>query len=237
MGFGYGWLTALEQALRNAGFLVERGYPAKTANALTQAVAAVNLTKVDLPSRSASVTVTVLVPHELGLDHCQKKAEEAALALSEQGGRWSFEGWKFDGNIKCFYVEVVGTAGFAIRNGTWLADTGYQVRIGEEAQQHVTDFWAQQTMNRRLIRPHAQTEPLGVTPGRGGWVIKLTQLMPPGHPEPAQQPEPFDLTVSRGGCSRVYRECCWSDYTARETEAGTQIVRSGFALRREVTVQ
>lgn len=237
MGFGYEWLAALEQALRNAGFLVERGYPSKNAVHLTRAVAAVNLTRVNLQNTSAAATVTVLVPRGYGLDRCQQMAEEAALVLSEQGGQWGFEGWSFDESISCFYVEVVGTVRFSLLNGTWLPETGYEVLIGEEAQRYVTDFQAQQAMDRRLIRPHGQAEPVGVTPGRDGWTIKLTQLLPSGQAEPEQAAEPFDLTVSRGGCSRVYRECCWSDYTTRETDAGTQVVRSGFALRREVTVQ
>ena len=235
MGYGYEWLTTLEQALRDAGFQVERGYPAKNAVYLIETVAAVNLTRLDIRQRSATVTVAVIAPRKHGLDHCQKMAEKAALALSGAGGQWQFSGWKFDSGISCFMVEVVGTVNFFPGDEGWIADAGYQVLIGGQVQEYVTDFLARQERDRRLIRPHGQAEPTAVTPGMDGWTIRLTQLLPSGQPEPVQPEEPFTMKVTRGGQSQVYSGCCWSDYTSQQCAQGTRVIRSGFALRREVS--
>lgn len=232
---GYEWLTTLETALRAEGFRVERGYPAKNAIYLTGPVAAVNLTGVDTQKQSTTVTVTVLVPRRCGLDQCQQMAQKAAVILAGQGGQWRFTGWKFDEKISCFYAEVEGTVYFSAQEGTWVPEQGYAVLIGDEIQNYVTDFRAQQSMNRRLIRPHGQYAPVGITPGRDGWIIKLTQMLPSGVAEPAVGAEPFALTVKRGGQSLVYQDCCWSDYSSRQCELGTQVIRSGFALRREAS--
>lgn len=232
---GYEWLRDIEQALAAAGFSVERGYPAKNAVHLIGTVAAVNLTRVDMAERRAVATVTVLAPRKYGLDHCQEMAAKAAQVLSPVGGQWGFSGWKFDSGIDCYYVEVVGTVYFVLQEDVWTVEAGYQVLIEGEAQSHVTDFLAWQQADRDFVRAHGQSEPVGVTPGMGGWTIRLTQLIPTGEPEPVTAEEPFSLTVRRGGHSQVFAGCCWSEHSSQQLEQGTRVIRSGFALSREVS--
>ena len=112
---------------------------------------------------------------------------------------------------------------------------GFTVLIGEDVQPFVTDFLAQQEMDRRMVYPHWEGTPTRVIPGRRGWTLKLTQLLPEGAGEPEKGAEPFSLTVSRGTNRQVYRGCCWQSFSSRQKAEGTEIVRSAYALDREVT--
>lgn len=228
---GLEWLSAVVQLLTNAGFRTEPGYPAGRAMCLSGTVAAVNLTGLDGGEGTAKLTVTILTPRQEGLALCQAKAAEALEILMADGGQWSFSGWQYDDGIDCYSIAVDG-----IQDPAQEPELGgYQVLIGEEIQEYVTDFLAQQKMDRRLIRPHGQAEPCHVTPGMDGWEIRLTQMIPPEAAEPLQPEEPFTLEVRRGGHTQVYVKCYWSDYSAQQKKDGTEVIRSGFALRREVS--
>lgn len=234
---GYEWLSAIEQALKEAGFRVERGYPAKRAVHLIGTVAAVNLTQADLARQTAQATVTVLVPRKYGLDHCQEMALQAATILSGDGNSWGFSGWKYDSGIDAFAVEVIGTASFAPdEDAGETLDEGCQVSIEGVAQSYVTDFLARQQSDREFVWGHGQSEPYGVTPGKGGWSIRLTQMLPGNVPEPEAVEEPFGMTVIRGGCCQQFAGCCWTEYSSRQCEQGVEVIRGGLAVSREVTV-
>lgn len=230
------WLSGVREILTNAGFRAEIGYPGQGAVALTGTVAAVNLTQVNTGESQAVVTVTILTPRTLGLGQCQEQAGEAAGVLSrETGCGWTFSGWRYESGIDCYAIEVTGSARYCRSADGWIRDSGCQVAIGEENQSYVTDFLARQALDRRFLRPHAQTDPAWVTPGVGGWTIKLTQLFPVTETEPAAVEEPFTLTVKRGGSTQVFSDCYWGTYSSQQKERGTEVVRSGFALSREVT--
>lgn len=224
---GLEWLTQVKQALVNTGFRVEAGYPAHKAVHLTQTVAAVNLKGMD-GSEVREVLVTVLTPRSLGLEQCQSRAAQAVQALTADTGQWSFSGWHYEERIDCWAIEICGTP-----SKTEEAK-GYAVLIGEAEQLYVTDFLAQQTLDRRLIRPHGDSAPSGVIPGKQGWSLTLTQLMPVGAAEPEAGTDPFSLTVNRGDVRQVFGGCRWTAYSSRQLAEGTQIVRSALALSREV---
>lgn len=231
---GLEWLTQIKQALVNAGFRVEAGYPAHKAVCLTQTAAAVNLKGMD-EKEVREVLVTVLTPRSLGLEQCQSKAAEGIRALASDGNQWSFSGWRYEEGIDCWVIEICGIPAQTEQAEQPAQPEGCAVWIGETEQKYVTDFLAQQTPDRRLIRPHGEGVPSGVTPGKQGWNLTLTQLLPVGEPEPEAGAEPFSLTVSRGSISQVYGACWWSGYSSRQTAEGTQVVRSAFALSREVS--
>jgi len=225
---GHEWLTQVKEALKNAGFRVEAGYPAQKAVHLTDTVAAVNLGAME-GSRIREVAVCILTPRVMGLEACQNRASDAVLALSKDGNQWRFDRWRYEAGIDCWAIEILGTPVQA--SGV----LGYTIAIGQVQQGHVTDFLARQVQDRRLIRPHGDDTPSGVTPGRRGWTLKLTQLLPEGEAEPEEGTEPFSLTVSRGGVQQTYTGCCWAEYASQQLPEGIQIVRSAFALDREVS--
>lgn len=231
---GEQWLTDVTAALEQAGWRVEPGYPGKSATALEQPMAAVNLSRGSTRDASAGITVTVLVPRNQGLAQCQSLAAQATVLLSGAGGDWSFDGWNYDSRSDCFRVEVEGNAAFSVQDEEEVLDEGYEVFIGEATQLHVTEFTARKDAQRRLVRPHGQSDPSGVVPGMGGWQVELVQLIPSGTAEPEETGDSFSLKVSRGGISVTYTKCCWAEYESRQLSNGTKVTRRGFALNREV---
>lgn len=228
------WLTQVENTLKQAGFRVEAGYPAHKAVDLAESVAAVNLKAMD-EKEIREVLVTVLTPRKLGLEQCQSRAVQAVAVLATDGNQWNFSGWHYEEGIDCWAIEIHGIPAVAIETEEPEMPEGYTVLIGEEEQAFVTDFLAQQMQDRRLIYPHGQGIPSGVIPGKRGWTLKLTQLLPPGEPEPVDGEEPFSLEVRRGGVRQVYSGCCWQSFSSRQKPEGTEVVRSACTLSREVT--
>lgn len=220
---GLEWLSRLRQTLEEAGFRTEMGYPGHKAVALTDTVAAVNLGVMD-ENNVREVLVTILTPRKQGLEACQGKAAQALAVLAGDGSRWQFDRWRYEAGIDCWAIEIHGIP----------AEVGYKVWIGEWEQPWVTDFMARQDRNRRLIYPHWQGAPSGVTPGAMGWSLKLTQLFPQGESARSMETEPFSVTVVRGNSRQVYTGCCWQSVSIQEKPEGSEVVRSAFALGREV---
>ena len=221
----------MKQALENAGFRVESGYPAHKAVHLTDTVAAVNLKGMD-GSTVTQVLVTILTPRALGLEQCQSRSAEAVQALMSDGNQWGFEGWRYESGIDCWAIEI---GGIPVLVEEKVEPEGYTVSVEDSQLPYVTDFVARQVLDRRLIRPHWESAPSGVTPGKQGWNLELTQLIPAGQPEPEEGEEPFALTVHRGGIRYTYSACRWAEYSSRQMPEGTRIVRKALALSREVT--
>lgn len=229
-----GYLEEVEETLERIGFQTGLGYPGSWAVHVTQPLAAVSGAGLDHDAGTARVKVSVLSPRALGLSQCQSQAAAALEALAELGSGWHYSGWQFDDNLDCYRVEVEGEIPVVFSGSGPVRSAGWQITIEQEPQLWVTDFLARQQADRRLLRPHGTPEPVGVTPGMGGWSIRLTQLLPMSEAEPAQVEEPFALTVAWGDNRQVYQKCFWSDYSARKQPGGTLVVRSGFALSREV---
>lgn len=223
---GTQWLNRVKEILKQAGFRVEAGYPAHGAADLSDTVAAVNLAAMDEKS-VREILVTVLTPRKEGLPQCQSRAERAVSALAEDGNRWSFSGWRYEAGIDCWAIEIHGSPALN-------ALVGFTVAIGEELQENVTDFLAQQVMDRRMIYPHGQGTPSAVTPGKKGWILKLTQLFS-GEEPMRQMNEPFQLTVCRGKVRQTYTGCCWQSCASRQKPEGIETVCSIYALDREVS--
>ena len=225
---GSEWLNLARQTLESAGFAVEEGYPGRRAPVLEGPAVALNLTGVDLGEKTAGITAAVLVPRKMGLALAQEKAEEAARALQPLGGKWRFEGHSFDSHLDGYCVEVRGKLSVA-------EEPGYRVSINGGRLLWVTDFLARQQQDRRFTRPHGASGPGSVTPGMGGWKIRLTQMVPSGSPEPELERDGFELDVIREGVKTRYIGCCWDEYSSQQTEMGTRVIRTGLALSREVT--
>ena len=217
-------LEKTKQTLRSAGFRVESGYSGNAPMAISETVAAVNLTGFDGGTGKEKITVTILTPRTAGLEECQNRAMEAASALA---CGYSFDRWKYDELLDCFAIEV--TAQNQSAHNSQL-----EVFLGDQQVQYVTGFTARQTSERRLIGAMGAEEPSGITPGSGGWTLELKQTLPNSASEPEQSEEPFILTVRRGGFSQVFSGCCWSEYGAEYVPGGVQVIRKGLALSREV---
>lgn len=230
---GNEWLASISEILTGLGIRTQTGTPGRRAMEAGTTVAAVNLTGIDTAQGTMTVTVTVVTPRAEGVVRCQTAAAQAAAALAASGSRWSFDGWRYDSASDCYCIDVTGTRSMEPES-TQTGLTGYEVRIGQTLQSHVTDFQASRQTGRRLLRAMGQAKPLGVTPGMGGWSIRLTQKIPGGEEEPETGEDSFTLTVKRGGYTQIFSLCGWAEYTSRQLEDCTEVVRSGFAVEREV---
>lgn len=225
---GTQWVSQTIQTLRAAGFRVEAGYPARRAAAPHDAVAAVNILSME-QNEVRELLVTVLSPRALGLECCQNRAAEALRALTADGNQWRFSGWQFDREIDCWRVEIHGTPVAAAQS------LPYSVSIGQVIVPYVTSFLAEQRLDRRMIYPHWAGAPSGAIPGKQGWTLKLTQLLPQSQTEPEPEAEPFSVTVRRGNQRVHYPRCYWQSYSSQQLPEGTQLLRQALALSREVT--
>lgn len=231
---GIEWLNSIQDVLKGLGIRTEEGSPGRRAMDIGQTVAAVNLTGLDAREGVMRATVTVITPRSAGAGACQRAAVEITGALEAAGGKWAFDGWRYDSAIDCCCIDVKGTRSVALGEDGWVGVEGYEVWIGETVQTFVTDFQAVKQTERRLYGGVCQSMPYGLTPGRGGWTVRLTQRIPWDQPEPASPEEPFSLTVTRGNHTQVFRGCGWSKYTSRQTDTGTELIRVGLAVEREV---
>lgn len=225
------WLTQTVGILKGAGFRTEEGYPAHKAAALTDTVAAVNLCAMD-EKAVRRILVTILTPRKMGLEVCQSRAADALRVLAEAGNLWSFDRWRYEEGIDCWAIEIHGTP--AQTEETLQQTLGYSVTMGDAELQGVTDFLVQQMPDRRMTYPHWSSEPSGAIPGKKGWLLKLTQLLP-WEEEEGQLQEPFTVTVCRGQMQMVYSRCYRQSYSARLKPEGTEVVRGFYALSREVS--
>ena len=225
------WLTQTEEILKGAGFRTEAGYPAHKAAALTDTVAAVNLCAMD-EKTVRGILVTILTPRKMGLEVCQSRAADALQALAEEGNLWSFDRWRYEEGIDCWAIEIHGIP--APTEETLQQTQGYSVTVGDTEVLGVTDFLAQQMPDRRMTHPHWSSAPSGVIPGKMGWILKLTQLLP-WEEEEGQLQEPFSVTVCRGQLRTVYSRCYRQSYSVRLKQEGTEVIRGFYALSREVS--
>jgi hypothetical protein len=132
----------------------------------------------------------------------------------------------------CFEMSVL-----AQRFVMWepMEGIGVAVKIGENRVSHVTAFSARQDRQRRLIGTLNIAQPLGVTPPKGGWVIRMVQRLPAGAASPAEPEEPFVLTLEEGAMTTVFRGCCWNQLEKKADLTGVELEWEGFALEREET--
>ena len=81
----------------------------------------------------------------------------------------------------------------------------------------------------------SRATPVAVTPGKGGWSIRLVQKIGSGVVEAEPLEEPFVLAVTQDGVTEVYSGCYWNHIQRSHGNDGLKVVRKGFALAQEVT--
>ena len=93
-------------ALRTAHIRADEAYPGGRIPALTGAVAAVRLGKVDRSMRTTNVEVVIMSPAKGGGSLCESTALEAVEVLQNMGGTCVKDVCKFDEMADVFYIEI-----------------------------------------------------------------------------------------------------------------------------------
>lgn len=195
--------------------------------------AAVGLRELDREAGTAVFTVRILSPRMLGGWCCQVWAARAAEVLSGGGLRCQTGQMEYHSGSDCFCVVL--TARWTLvrqEDGGWVPDSGWQIWIGETAQEGLLSFRAVRDRERRIVGAFCQSAPVAVTSGRDGWTLELVQR--PDR-EPQEQTEPFDLTVLQGARQVCYTGCYWNETVWDHDRDGQRLTRRGFALGREVS--
>lgn len=220
--------------LKEAGIRAGEEYPAGEWVELRSAGAAVGLEELDCRAGTATFQVRVLSPRSLGGWSCQTAAAQAAAALEAAGFRCRTGTMAYLSGNDCFCVPVTAVMEVSFAGGTWILEPHWEFRWNETRLAGVEEFTAERNLDRRVIGAFCQGEPVGVTPGHGGWNLKLVQTIGRGSSEPEEPAEPFVLTATQESGTEVYSGCCWNSVTRHYTQEGLRIERRGFALSREV---
>lgn len=209
--------------LTAGGIRAAEAYPGKRIPALTGAVAAVRLGKVDRAVRTTHLEVVIMSPATSGGSACETTALKAVGILQNMGGTCVKAVCKFDEMADVFYINIdVEFFGTALPD-SWSAGPGYAVKIGAQAMNYVTSFRIQRAVDKEVTAI-----------ANAKWEFTMEELLPPGTSEPSDPSEPFTISVSRSGGDETFTGCTWISVKREDTIKGVSQVRVGVADKRTV---
>ena len=209
--------------LRAASIRADEAYPGGRIPALTGAVAAVRLGKIDRSVRTTAVQVVVMSPAASGGSQCETTALQAIEVLQAMGGTCTKDICKFDEMANVFYIEIEASFFGTALAEEWSAGPGYSVTIGMQEMPHVVSFGLQRATDAEVTSIN-----------NANWQFTLEELLPPDSSEPPDPQEPFTLRVVREMFDEVLTGCHWSSVKREDTLRGVSQIRTGIATKREV---
>ena len=228
---GIQWLSEIIGILRSAGIRAGQAWPGEDHVELTAPAAAVGLRNLNLREGTGTVEVRVLSPHGRGGWICQQTAAEVVTVLEENDIACGMEQMTYRSGLDCFETVIIGQKRLVQQEPEPVGEI--RVMLGNEQMNHVTAFSAEQDRKRRLIGSVSSGGPAGVTPGTGGWIIRMVQELPGGVLTMAEPAEPFSLTVEENGLVTEFTGCCWNRVRKACTIDGTKMDWEGYALTGE----
>ena len=204
--------------LNRGGIRSAEAYPGKRIPALTGAVAAVRLGKVDRSVRTTNLEVIIMSPASTGGSACELAALQAVEILQDMGGTCVKAVCKFDEMSNVFYIHIdVEFFGTALPD-RWSAGPGYTIKIGAQAMNYVTSFQTQRAVDSTATAI-----------ANAKWHFTMEELFPPGTSEPSDPAEPFTITVTRNGGEETFNNCTWTSVKREDTIRGVSQIRQGVA--------
>lgn len=211
------------EQLRAEDIRADEAYPGGRIPALTGAVAAVRLGKVDRSVRTTTVQVVIMSPAKGGGSLCESTALQAVEVLQNMGGTCIKDVCKFDEMADVFYVEIESEFFGTASADDWSGGPGFSVTIGLQPMEHVVSFGLQR---------QTDDEVTSITDAK--WQFTLEELLPPDTSEPPDPTEPFTLTVVRTYMDEILAECNWISVKRQDTLRGVSQIRVGQAKSRSV---
>lgn len=216
-------VSQIIEELRAADIRADEAYPGGRIPALTGAVAAVRLGKVDRSVRTTMVQVVIMSPAKSGGSLCESTALQAVEVLQGMGGTCVKDVCKFDEMADVFYIEIEAEFFGTAMAAKWSAGPGFSVTIGAQAMDYVVSFGLQR-----------QTDDEVTAIANAKWQFTLEELLPPGTSEPPDPTEPFTLMVTRSNGDELLTECSWISVKREDTLRGISQIRVGQAKSRSV---
>ena len=211
------------EQLQSNDIRADEAYPGGRIPALTGAVAAVRLGKMDRSVRTTAVQVVIMSPASGGGSLCESTALQAVEVLQDMGGTCTKDVCKFDEMADVFYIEIEAEFFGTAEVDDWSGGPGFAVTIGAQAMEHVVSFGLQRKTDDEVT---------SITDAK--WQFTLEELLPPGTSEPPDPSEPFVLTVTRSNLDEVLTGCTLISVKREDTLRGVSQVRVGQATSRSV---
>lgn len=216
-------VSQIIEQLRAEDIHADEAYPGGRIPALTGAVAAVRLGKVDRSVRTTTVQVVIMSPAKSGGSLCESTALMAVEVLQGMGGTCVKDVCKFDEMADVFYIEIESEFFGTALAADWSAGPGFSVTIGTQAIPHAVSFGVQR-----------QTDDEVTAIADAKWQFTLAELLPPDSSEPPDPSEPFVLTVTRNCTDEVLTGCTLISVKREDTLRGISQTRVGLAKTRSV---
>lgn len=233
---GEEWLNKVTKILATAGIASGEEYASAPVQAISQPVAAVGLRGLDWGGGKATLSVRILSPRAKGGWACQTTAAKAVTALEEAHISARMEPMEYLPGCDCFQVLIIGIFQIRMDQPVDPIPRQWHVTIGGAEVVYAAEFSEEQDLKRRMVGTIGEMLPANVTPGCGGWSLRLVQNIPAGAEEPDFGQEPMEIRVTRGGRTICYQSCFWNQ-TKRKFHEGTLSVElNGFALGRREEV-
>ncbi len=226
---GERFLNHIIRTLTHACIPVEAGYPAGKWVSLERAVTAVEVRDLDFDQGKAAFCIRVLSPRTLGGWECQRLAIDVLCALHSDGMEGRMGPMEFLQGSDCYCICVDGAMDVAFCK-EWYPGKRWEIWCGDVTLENVESFRAVRDQGRRVIGSLCQEEPVGVTPGHGGWEIELVQYV---RQATDVQTEPFTLAIRDRDRQITFTGCHWNREEWDHEQRGLRRTRKGFALRRE----
>ena len=207
--------------LRNVEIRADEAYPGGRIPALTGAVAAVRLGKVDRSVRATSVQVIVMSPAAQGGSVCESTALRAIEALEAMDGVCVKGLCQFDDMADVFYIEITAEFFGVATEDDWEPGPGYAVFIGAQPMKWVTGF---------TIRRQTDEEITAIADAQ--WEFTMEELLGPGSVDPPDPTEPFTMVVTRNSSRETFTGCTWTSVKRTDTLRGISQIRTGVAKKR-----
>lgn len=211
------------ETLRESGIRADEAYPGSRIPALTGAVAAVRLGKMDRSVRTTSVQVRIMSPAGLGGSQCEQAALRAVESMQDMGGTCVKDVCRFDEMADVFYIEIEASFFGTAMENRWSAGPGFSVKIGRQPMDQVVSFSAGRKLTDEVTN-------LNSAP----WEFTLEELLVPGTSEPPDPSEPFTLAVTRSMGSETFTGCTWVSVKREDSIRGVRQIRTGVANKRNV---
>lgn len=207
-------LDVVMQVLDGEGFPVERGYSQERVKNITEPVCAVNLESTNLDSMEVTVLVQVISPAELGAQACQQMAQEAGMALRDQGYGCTISACSFDGRTGTFVAKIHVTS---------------KVREPHISVDGIFIPFACAFKCWRIIDENASSW----TNAR--WYFRVEQLIPIDLKDTELNEGTFTLIHSSAGDIETFEGATWTSRTRTWEPTAIRQVRVGVAQTRTVS--
>lgn len=198
-------------------------------------VAAVSIQSADWAQQTVTLAVSILCPAALGAVRCQGDALRAGAILTRSGARCSQGKCTYDGLSRLYQVEVLAQFTGLVQDGAFIPGPDFILDLDGMPMPHAISFRSELTRQVQTQYVPGNTEPVALISGEQYWSVELTELLPPGIGEMAEEPEFFTLTVDRCGVTEVYGGCRWQGEKREFTLRGLLRTRTGICTHREVT--